>query len=87
MSKTVDKDKMRCHYCNEFGHFIREYSKRSRDEEEAQCFSGMNSGYYENDGYTDVFEFREFVHHSDMYELFRFMYKYIWQVQKGESKK
>ena len=22
-SKTVDKDKMRCHYCNEFGHFIR----------------------------------------------------------------
>ena len=23
-SKTVDKDKMRCHYCNEFGHFIRE---------------------------------------------------------------
>ena len=26
-SKTVDKDKMRCHYCNEFGHFIRECSK------------------------------------------------------------
>ena len=23
-SKTIDKDKMRCHYCNEFGHFIRE---------------------------------------------------------------
>ena len=34
-SKTVDKDKMRCHYCNEFGHFIRERSKRSRNEEEA----------------------------------------------------
>ena len=34
-SKAVDKDKMRCHYCNEFGHFIRECSKRSRDEEEA----------------------------------------------------
>ena len=33
-SKTMDKDKMRCHYCNEFGHFIRECSKRSRDEEE-----------------------------------------------------
>ena len=29
-SKTVDKDKMRCHYCNEFGHFIRECSKRIR---------------------------------------------------------
>ena len=26
-SKTVDKEKMRCHYCNEFGHFIRECSK------------------------------------------------------------
>ena len=34
-SKTVDKDKMRCHYCNEIGHFIRECSKRSKDEEEA----------------------------------------------------
>ena len=29
-SKTVDKDKMRCHYCNEYGHFIRECSKKSR---------------------------------------------------------
>ena len=28
-SKTVDKDKMRCHYCNEFGHFIRECSKKN----------------------------------------------------------
>ena len=27
-SKAVDKDKMRCHYCNEFGHFIRECSKK-----------------------------------------------------------
>ena len=34
-SKTIDKDKIRFHYCNEFGHFIRECSKRSRDEEEA----------------------------------------------------
>ena len=34
-SKTVDKDKMRCHYCNEFGQFIRECSKRNRDEKEA----------------------------------------------------
>ena len=46
----MDKDKMRCHYCNEFGHFIRECSKRSRDEEEARHFSGLNSDYYENDG-------------------------------------
>ena len=43
MSKTVDKDKMRCHYCDEFGHFIRECSKRSRDKKEARCFSSMNS--------------------------------------------
>ena len=54
MSKTIDKDKMRCHYCNEFGHFIRECSKKNRDEEEAQRFSGLNSDYYENDEYTDV---------------------------------
>ena len=33
LSKTVDKDEMRCHYCNEFGHFIRECLKRNRDEE------------------------------------------------------
>ena len=26
--KTVDKDKMRCHYCNEFGHFIRECQRK-----------------------------------------------------------
>ena len=35
VSKTVDKDKMRCHYCNEFGHFIRDCSKRNRDKKEA----------------------------------------------------
>ena len=52
----MDKDKMRRHYYNDFGHFIRECSKRSRDEEEAQCFSGMGSDYYENDGYDDVYD-------------------------------
>ena len=56
MSKTVDKDKMRCHYCSEFGHFIRECSKRSRDEEEARCFSGLNSDYYEDDRYNNVYD-------------------------------
>ena len=34
-SKTVDKNKIRCHYCNKLGHFIRECSKRNKDEEEA----------------------------------------------------
>ena len=52
----MDNDKMRCHYCNEFGHFIRECSKRDRDKKEAQCFSSMNSDYYENDEYTDVYD-------------------------------
>ena len=30
--------------------------QRNRDEEEVQHFSGMNSDYYENDGYTDVYD-------------------------------
>ena len=55
-SKTVDKDKMRCHYCN--GHFIRECSKRKHDvfKEEARWFSGLNSDYYENDRYNDAYD-------------------------------
>ena len=30
--------------------------------------------------------FESWFQFSDMYELIRFMYKYIWQVQKGEPK-
>ena len=52
-SKTVDKDKMRCHYCNEFGHFIRECSKKTRDEKKAGQFSGMSMDYYGDDLYTE----------------------------------
>ena len=51
-SKTVDKDKMSCHYCNEFGHFIRECSKKTRDEKKAGQFSGMSMDYYGDDLYT-----------------------------------
>ena len=51
-SKTVDKDKMRCHYCNEFGHFIRECSKKTRDDKKAGQFSGMSMDYYGDDLYT-----------------------------------
>ena len=51
-SKTVDKDKMRCHYCNEFGHFIRECSKKTRDEKKAGQYSGMSMDYYGDDLYT-----------------------------------
>ena len=48
-SKTIDKDKMRCHYCNEFGHFVRECSKINRDENKAGHFSGMSMDYYGDD--------------------------------------
>ena len=51
-SKTVDKDKMRCHYCNEFGHFNRECSKKTRDEKKTGQFSGMSMDYYGDDLYT-----------------------------------
>ena len=51
-SKAVDKDKMRCHYCNEFGHFIRECSKKTRDEKKTGQFSGMSMDYYGDDLYT-----------------------------------
>ena len=43
---------MRCHYCNEFGHFIRECSKKSTDENKAGHFNGMSIDYYEDDLYT-----------------------------------
>ena len=46
---------MRCHYCNEPGHFARECSKKSRDEQEAQRFSGLNSEYYDN-SYEENYE-------------------------------
>ena len=51
-SKTIDKDKMRCHYCNEFGHFVRECSKKNRDENKAGHFNGMSMDYYGDDLYT-----------------------------------
>ena len=51
-SKTVDKDKMRCHYCNEFGHFVRECSKKNRDENKTGHFSGMSMDCYDDDLYT-----------------------------------
>ena len=51
-SKTVDKDKMRCHYCNEFGHFIRECSRKNRDENKTGHFNRMSMDYYEDDLYT-----------------------------------
>ena len=40
---------MRCHYCNEPGHFIRECQQCSHDEGGSQRFSGLNSEYYEDE--------------------------------------
>ena len=37
---------MRCHYYNEFGHFVRECSKKNRDENKAGHFNGMSTDYY-----------------------------------------
>ena len=63
-SKTIDKDQMRCHYCNEPGHFIRECQKRSRDEGGSQRFSGLNSEYFDDkynydDDYGDYEEYED----------------------------
>ena len=48
---------MRCHYCNEPGHFMRECQKCSRDEGGSQRFSGLNSEYYDDEyDYDDDYE-------------------------------
>ena len=48
-SKTVDKDKGRCFYCNEFGHFIKECSKKTEDESSRR----MDSDYNQEGQYSD----------------------------------
>ena len=67
-SKTVDKDQMRCHYCNEPGHFIRECQKRSRDEGGSQRFSGLNSEYYDDEySYDDDYRDYEEEYEDDVF--------------------
>ena len=51
-SKTVDKDKGRCFYCNEYGHFIRECSKKKEDEK-SNRYSRMDSDYNQEGQYSD----------------------------------
>ena len=51
-SKTVDKDKGRCFYCNEYGHFIRECSKKKEDEK-SRRYSRMDSDYNQEGQYSD----------------------------------
>ena len=41
-SKTVDKDKGRCYYCHEFGHFISECLKKTEDEKGDRRFNSMS---------------------------------------------
>ena len=51
-SKTVNKDKGRCFYCNEFGHFIKKCSKKTEDERSGR-YSRMDSDYQQEGQYTD----------------------------------
>ena len=51
-NKTVNKDKDRCFYCNEFGHFIKECSKKTEDER-SRRYSRMDSDYQQEGQYSD----------------------------------
>ena len=51
-SKTVNKDKGRCFYCNEFGHFVKECSKKTEDER-SRRYSRMDSDYQQEGQYSD----------------------------------
>ena len=51
-SKTVNKDKGRCFYCNEFGHFIKECSKKTEDER-SRRYSRMDTDYHQEGQYSD----------------------------------
>ena len=51
-SKRVNKDKGRCFYCNEFGHFIKECSKKTEDER-SRRYSRMDTDYHHEGQYSD----------------------------------
>ena len=51
-SKTVNKDKGRCFYCNEFRHFIKECSKKIEDERNGR-YSRMDTDYHQEGQYSD----------------------------------
>ena len=51
-SKTVNKDKGRCFYCNEFGHFIKECSKKTEDER-SRRYNRMDPDYQQEGQYSD----------------------------------
>ena len=51
-SKPVNKDKGRCFYCNEFGHFVKECSKKIEDERNGR-YSRMDTDYHQEGQYSD----------------------------------
>ena len=51
-SKPVNKDKGRCFYYNEFGHFIKECSKKIEDERNGR-YSRMDTDYHQEGQYSD----------------------------------
>ena len=51
-SKPVNKDKGRCFYCNEFGHFAKECSKKVEDERNGR-YSRMDADYQQDGQYSD----------------------------------
>ena len=51
-SKPVNKDKGRCFYCNEFGHFAKECSKKAEDERNGR-YSRMDADYHQDGQYSD----------------------------------
>ena len=51
-SKMVNKDKGRCFYCNEFGYFIKECSKKTEDKR-SRRYSRMDSDYQQEGQYSD----------------------------------
>ena len=51
-SKPVNKDKGRCFYCNEFGHFAKECSKKIEDERNGR-YSRMDTDYHQDAQYSD----------------------------------
>ena len=51
-SKPRNKDKGRCFYCNEFGHFAKECSKKIEDERNGR-YSRMDTDYHQDGQYSD----------------------------------
>ena len=51
-SKPVNKDKGRCFYCNEFGHFTKECPKKVEDERNGR-YSRMDTDYHQDGQYSD----------------------------------